>query len=237
MTDKSGHFLFLLDSCPLTSATHSAKSRGQVELTSTVCECVCGGGERGGHREQRSASVPYLSAGLHCTPGPKARPELWRNTVVASTSLCSQNIHTAHHTKPREQANKPQSNIIQHTHRVFAQGHSVYSRHIQCIYIHQLIERVSTYTTTHSSQEVQSRRTGPVSLLFPSSSLPVTVRWCGGFRPCVWHKGLLHAWRPTPTGRFYPAGSLPPGSRSESLTLTEAFPQCQSLTELNLACR
>lgn len=38
------HFLFLLDSCLLTSATHGAKSWGQVEFTFTVCVCVLEGG-------------------------------------------------------------------------------------------------------------------------------------------------------------------------------------------------
>lgn len=90
-----------------------------------------------------------------------------------------------------------------------------------------------THTPPHT--QLRKYRVGGQARYLISSPVPVTVRWCGGFRPCVWHKGLLHAWRPTPTGRFYPAGSLPPGSRSESLTLTEAFPQCQSLTELNPA--
>lgn len=89
------------------------------------------------------------------------------------------------------------------------------------------------HTPPHT--HLRKHRVGGQARYLISSPLPVTVRWCGGFRPCVWHKGLLHAWRPTPTGRLYPAGSLPPRYRAESLTLTEVSPQCQSVTVLNPA--
>lgn len=228
MTDKSGHSLFLLESRLLTCATHSAKSRGQVGL---ALLCVSMWMRWWG--KLWSASVPCLSTGLHRKPGPKAVP-----ATVASTLCCSQIIHAAHQTKPRERANKSQSDIIQHINKVYLYRGILFTVDAYCIYIYFYSPRTcaSTHTTTtHSSQEVQSRRTGPRYLI--SFPLPVTVRWRGGLRPCVWHKGLLRARRPSPTGRFYPAGSLPPGCYSDSLTLTEASPQHKSLTEINSANR
>lgn len=228
MTDKSGHSLFLLESRLLTCATHSAKSRGQVGLA-LLCVSMC----MRWWGKLWSASVPCLSTGLHRKPGPKAVP-----ATVASTLCCSQIIHAAHQTKPRERANKSQSDIIQHINKVYLYRGILFTVDAYCIYIYFYSPRAcaSTHTTTtHSSQEVQSRRTGPRYLI--SFPLPVTVRWRGGLRPCVWHKGLLRARRPSPTGRFYPAGSLPPGCYSDSLTLTEASPQRKSLTEINSANR
>ncbi len=163
-----------------------------------------------------SASALRLSAGLHCTPGPKARPELWR-TPWSPPHRASK---TSTQNPESEQTSLKVILYNIYTHSLFAQGLCVYSRHVQYSYkyIHHLIEGVSTHTPPHT--HLRKYRVGG------QARFAVTVRWCGGFWPCVWHKGLLHACRPTPTGRIYPAGSLPPGSRSESLTLTKAFPRC-----------
>ena len=99
-------------------------------------------------------------------------------------------LHTAllpkHPHRPAERANKPQSDITQHIHTACLHRGALFTVDIYSIYIYT---HTHTHCSTHSSQEVQSRWTG-------SSPLPVTVRWCGGFRPCVRHKGLLHARRP-----------------------------------------
>lgn len=79
------------------------------------------------------------------------------------------------------------------------------------------------YTHTAAHTHLRKNRVG-------GQALPLFLSLCGG----VVDSGLVFGTKasympggPTPTGRIYPAGSLPPGSRSESLTLTEAFPQCQ----------
>lgn len=106
------------------------------------------------------------------------------------------NIHTAHQTKPEHsQVALRNTNTLCLQRRVYIMG---------C-------------ASTHSAQEVQSRRTGPASLL-------LSLRWRGGFRPCLAQRPptCLQA---VPHRPFYPAAFLPPGSRSESLAAAEDFPQ------------
>ena len=174
-----------------------------------MCVCVCVGEVC---REVWSPSVPCLSAGIHCTPGPKARTEP-RRTPRSPPHRSAPKTST-----PTRRTSKQASKwyYTTYTHSVFAQGRSVYSRHIQYTYIH-------THTHTAAHTHLRKYRVG-------GQALPLFLSLCGG----VVDSGLVFGTKasympggPTPTGRIYPAGSLPPGSRSESLTLTEAFPQCQ----------
>lgn len=64
--------------------------------------CVCGvGGSQGAVKCIRP--MPVSRPTPHAWS--KGQPWAVENTAVASTPLCSQNIHTAHQTKPRARAN------------------------------------------------------------------------------------------------------------------------------------
>lgn len=171
MTDKSGHSLFLLESRLLTSATHSAKSRGQVGLA-LLCVSVC----MRWWGKLWSASVPCLSTGLHRKPGPKAVP-----ATVASTLCCSQNIHAAHQTKPRERANKSQSNIIQHINKVYLYRGILFTVDVYCIYIYIYFYSPRMCERAHTPPPHTRLRKHRVGGQAPGiSSLSLFLSLCGG---------------------------------------------------------
>lgn len=166
MTDKSGRSLFLLESRLLTCATHSAKSRGQVGLA-LLCVSMC----MRWWGKLWSASVPCLSTGLHRKPGPKAVP-----ATGASTLCCSQIIHAAHQTKPRERANKSQSDIIQHINKVYLYRGILFTVDAYCIYIY-ILERVRAHTPPPHTRLRKYRVGGQAPGI---SSLSLFLSLCGG---------------------------------------------------------
>lgn len=144
----------------------------KVELTSSITVLGKGVAEKSISPAPVSGNTPHArSKG----PGPSGGERRGR----LHTALLPKRPH-----RPGEAANKPQSDITQHIHTVCLHRGALFTVDIYSIHIY-----IHTHCSTHSSQEEQSRWTG-------SSPLPVTVRWCGGFRPCVRHKGLLHARRP-----------------------------------------
>ena len=146
-----------------------------------MCVCVGGRGSQGRCEVHQSNACQQERT---ARPVQRSRPEP-RRTLWSPPHRSAPRTSTPTRRR-RKQASKWYYTTYIHTvclHRGALFTVDIYSIHIYIyIYIH-------THCSTHSSQEEQSRWTG-------SSPLPVTVRWCGGFRPCVRHKGLLHARRP-----------------------------------------